>query len=137
MLPGNAEKVRNLGLGLTGRRDHVLPQQSAGMGRAAIRIAPSDASHGRLSSVILFEVDPAGVAILEFERNATRPIHVDRIARGIEASQSMEIKAGDVHFLGRRHGIQTIQTTEDACMHFRIDLRRSSLLPKFGESLAL
>jgi len=29
MLAGNAEKLRNLGLGLAGRRNHVLPQQRA------------------------------------------------------------------------------------------------------------
>jgi hypothetical protein len=49
----------------------------------------------------------------------------------------MEIKAGDVHFYWRRRGIQTIQTTKHTFMHFRIDLRRSSLLPKLGERLAL
>jgi hypothetical protein len=62
---------------------------------------------------------------------------MDRIARGFEASQSMKIKAGDVHFLRHRSGIQAIQTAKDTFMHFRINLRRSSLLPKFGERLAL
>jgi hypothetical protein len=62
---------------------------------------------------------------------------MNRIARGFEASQSMKIKAGDVHFLRRRRGIQAIQTTKDTFVHFRIDLRRSSLLPNFGERLAL
>jgi len=57
---------------------------------------------------------------------------MDRIARGFEASQSMKIKAGNVHFLRRRRSIQAIQTTKDTLMHFRIDLRRSPLLPKFG-----
>src|SRR5712691_5880223 len=93
-------------------------------------------SHDGLSSVILFEVDPAGVAVLEFKRDAPRPIHVDRIARRPEASQRMKIKTGDVHFLRRCSGIEAIQTTKDARMHLRVDLRRSSLLPKLGESLA-
>src|SRR5262249_5797785 len=90
----NAEKLHNLGFGLRGRRDHVLSQQSTRMGRAAIWIALSAIDHDRLSSVVLFEVNPAGIAVLEFKRDAPRPIHMDRIARGFEASQSMKIKAG-------------------------------------------
>src|SRR5204862_3066453 len=46
-------------------------------------------------------------------------------------------KAGEVHFLWCRRGIQAIQTTKDTFTYFRIDLRRSPLLPKFGERLAL
>src|SRR5581483_4723817 len=107
------------------------------MGRAAIWIALGAIDHDCLSSVILFEVYSAGVAVLELKRDAPRPIHMDRIARGFEASQSMKIKAGDVHFLWRRRSIQAIQATKDAFVHFPIDLRRSSLLPKFGERLAL
>jgi hypothetical protein len=76
--------------------------------------------------------DPANIlfAVLEFERDAPRPIHVDRVARGLKASQGMEIKAGDVHFLGHCSSIQAIQTTKDARMHFLVDFRRWSLLPK-------
>jgi hypothetical protein len=136
MLPGNTEKPRDLGLSLAGRGYHVLPQQGAGMGWAAIGIPLSDRSHDFLSSVVLLEVDPAGVAVLEFEREAPRPIHVNRIARGLKASQSMEIKARDVHFFWYGHDIQPIETTNDALMHFRVDLRGAPLLPKFGESLA-
>src|SRR5215470_12409518 len=106
------------------------------MGRTAIWIALGYMSHDCLSSVILFEIDPAGVAVLEFKGDAPRPIHMDRIAHGFEASQSMKIQAGDVHFLRHRSGIQAIQTTKDTFMHFRVDLRRSSLLPKLGERLA-
>jgi len=49
MLAGNAEKLRNLGLGPSGRRNYVLPQQRPGMGRAPIRIALDDMSHDYLS----------------------------------------------------------------------------------------
>jgi hypothetical protein len=37
MLAGNVEKLRNLGLGFAGRRNHVLAQQRAGVGRAVTR----------------------------------------------------------------------------------------------------
>ena len=64
-----------------------------------------------VSSVILLEVDAAGVAILEFERDAPWPIHMDRVTRRFEASQRMEIKAGHVHFFRLRSDIQTVQAT--------------------------
>src|SRR6476646_7133156 len=100
------------------------------MGRAAIRIAPGAIHHDCLSSVVLLEIDAASITVLEFKRDAPRSIHVDRVARGFEASQSMKIEARDVHFLRHRRGIQAIQTTKHPFMHFRIDLRGSSLLPK-------
>jgi hypothetical protein len=46
------------------------------MSRAAIWIALSAIDHDCLSAVILFEVNPAGIAILEFKRDAPRPIHM-------------------------------------------------------------
>jgi hypothetical protein len=48
--------------------------------------------------VVLFEVDATGVIVFEFKRNAPWSIDMDRIARRFEASQGMEIKAGDIHF---------------------------------------
>ena len=82
-----------------------------------IRIPLGAIDHDCRSAVILFEVNPAGIAVLEFKRDPPRPIHMDRIARGLKASQGMEIKAGDIHFLGHRSGIQAIQTTKDrACI---------------------
>jgi hypothetical protein len=54
--------------------------------------------------VISLEVNAAGIATLEFKRDAPRPIHMDRIERGFEASQSMKIKPGDVHFLRHPSG---------------------------------
>jgi len=73
MLPGNAEKLRNLDLGLAGCRNHVLSQQSAGVSGAAIWIAPCDACHDDLSSVILFKIPATGVAVFEFKRDAHGP----------------------------------------------------------------
>ena len=61
--------------------------------------------------MILFEVDAPGVAILEFERDAPRSIYMDRIAQWFEASQGMEIKAGDVHFLGSYDDVEAVQST--------------------------
>jgi hypothetical protein len=94
-------------------------------------------SHDYLSSVILLEVDAASVAVLKFERDAPRSIHMDRIARWVEASQGMEIETGDVHFF-RPHGdIQAIQATKNAPVHLRVDLSGPPSLPKLGKTLAL
>jgi Domain of unknown function (DUF4926) len=40
MLARDAQKLRDLSLGPAGRRNHIFPQQCAGMGRAAIPVAP-------------------------------------------------------------------------------------------------
>jgi hypothetical protein len=67
-------------------------------GRAAIRIALGDIRHDHLSSVMLLEVDPAGIAVLEFERDAPRPIYMDRIARGPEAPSKHENQSQERSF---------------------------------------
>jgi hypothetical protein len=89
-----------------------------------------------LSSVILLEIYPAGVAIFKFERDAPRSIHMDRVPRGFEASQRMEIKAKDVHFFRPRGDVQAIQATQDTRMHLRVDFRSPPFLPKLGKTLA-
>ena len=73
---------------------------------------------------------------LEFKRNAPRSIHVDRIARRLEASQGMEIKPGDVHLFGPHDDVQAVQSAEDAGMHLGVDLARAPFFPKFGKALA-
>src|SRR5437763_11712657 len=89
MLTGNAEKPRDLGLGPAGRRNHILPQQGARMGRTAIRVTLGDMSHGWRSLVILFEVHAASIAVIEFEGDAPRPIYMDRLTRWLEAAQGV------------------------------------------------
>src|SRR5580704_982063 len=89
-----------------------------------------------VSSVILLEVDAPGVAILECERDAPGPVHVDRIARGFETSQGMEVETGNVHFFRLRGDVPAIDATQYASMHLRVDLPRPPLLPKLGKALA-
>jgi hypothetical protein len=90
-----------------------------------------------ISSVILFEVDPASVAVHEFEGNAPWSVHMDRIARRFEASQGMEIEAGKVHFVRPRDDIQAVKASKDAFIHPGVDPGGSSSFPKIGQSLAL
>ena len=79
--------------------------------------------------VVLLEIDSAGVAIFEFERDAPRSIDVDRIAFWAKAVQSVKVEAGDIHFLGAEGDVETVQPRENALLHFRINLRTPALGP--------
>jgi hypothetical protein len=54
----------------------------------------------------------------------------------VEASQRMKIKAGNVHFLGPRDDVQTVQAAQNARLHLGVDLGGPTALPKLGETLA-
>jgi hypothetical protein len=58
--------------------------------------------------VILLEIDAAGIAVVELERDA-RSVYMNRISSRLKTSQRMEIKAGNVHFLWPRSDVQAIQ----------------------------
>jgi hypothetical protein len=58
--------------------------------------------------MVLFEIDTAGLAVFEFERNAPRPIDVDRIASWIEPLQGMKVEAWNVHLFGPDGDIETV-----------------------------
>jgi hypothetical protein len=87
--------------------------------------------------VILLEIDSAGLAIFEFERDAPRSINVDRIALRVKAVQSVKIEARDIHFLGADGDIKTVQPRENTFLHFRINLRTPALAPQLRKGLAL
>jgi len=87
--------------------------------------------------VILLEIDSAGVAIFEFERNAPRSINVDRIAFWVKAVQNVKVEAGDIHFLGADGDVETVQPCENTLLHFRINLRTPALGPQLRKGLAL
>jgi hypothetical protein len=59
--------------------------------------------------VILLEIDAAGIAVFEFERDAPWSIYMNRLPSRLKASQRMEIKAGNVHFLWPRDDVQAVQ----------------------------
>jgi hypothetical protein len=86
--------------------------------------------------MVSFEIDVAGLAIFEFERDAPRSIDVDRIAFRIESLQGMKVEARNVHFLGSDGGVEPIEPCENSFMHLRIDLRTLALGPKFRKGLA-
>src|SRR5260370_15047711 len=87
--------------------------------------------------VILLEIDSASVAIFEFERDAPRPVDMDRIALRIKAMQGVEVEASDVHFLSAAGDVETVQPCKNALVHFCTNLRTRALRPQLRNGLAL
>ena len=109
MLARNPGHPRDFGIRFPGSGDHVLAEQFAWMRRAAVRIAV----HSPLL-VILREVQGTGVAVAELERDAPRPIQMDREAGWRVTSQRMEVDSRQIHVLWRRRGIKGGQPPQDA-----------------------
>jgi hypothetical protein len=86
--------------------------------------------------MILLEIDAAGFAILEFEGDAPWSIDVDRIALRIEPPEGMKVEARNVHFLGSKSDVETVQPCENAFVHLRIDFRTLAPGPKLRNGLA-
>jgi hypothetical protein len=84
--------------------------------------------------MILFQIHPEGVGSTELERDAPRPIHMNRIPLRL-APKWMEIVSGPVHFLGRRHAVERIKTDANASVHAGIYLWRLTAFEKFSECL--
>jgi hypothetical protein len=61
---------------------------------------------------------------------------VDRITSWIESLQGIKIEAWNIHLLRPDGNIKTIQAHENALVHFRVDLRSSTLAPEFGTRFA-
>ena len=87
--------------------------------------------------MVLLEIDAAGLTIFEFERDAPRSIDMDRITPRIEPLQGMKVEAWDVHFLSSDRDVETVESCENALMHFRIDLRTPALRPQLRKGFAL
>jgi hypothetical protein len=86
--------------------------------------------------MILFEIDTASVARVEFKGNAPRAIDVNRVTGGDKSLQRMKIESGKVHLFRRGRGIEAIKPYQDAFMHLDIDLCGATLRPQVGERFA-
>ena len=84
--------------------------------------------------MILLEIDPVSVAILEFESDAPGAVHMDSVTDWLSL-QTMEVKAEHVHVLGERGAIELIETPQNPGAHLRVDLRRLSFRPEIAKSL--
>ena len=78
----------------------------------------------------LLEIDTEGVSGVEFEGYAPRAVHMDRVTRGNEAFESMEIKARKVHLSRCCYNIQAIKAGKsepDEDLHWMSPPRRQML----------
>lgn len=80
--------------------------------------------------MILLEIDPVSVAILEFESDAPGAVHMDSVTDWLSLP-TMEVKAEHVHVLGERGAIELIETPQNPGVH----LRRLSFRPEIAKSL--
>ena len=95
--------------------------------------APFDILH----SVILFEIDVEGVTSFEFESDAPRSVHMDRVASRIEARQRVKVVSRHVYLGDLDRFIDRIKTDAYALVHSLIDFGSLSSLEKIGQRLAL
>lgn len=79
--------------------------------------------------MVLFQIDLMGVAVLEGEGDAPRPIDVDGISRRLEPAERVKVEAREVHVLRDRNGIETRQTPLYPLMQPEIDPRALPLDP--------
>src|SRR5882762_4963948 len=90
-----------------------------------------------LHSVVLFEIDVEGVTSLEFESDAPRSVHMDRVASRIEARQRVKVVSRHVYLGDLDRFIDRIKTNAYAPVHSLIDFGGLPGLEKIGQRLAL
>src|ERR1700722_6767692 len=74
MLTGNPQQASSVRLSPAGRRNDLIAQQRARVGKAALGIADRwIGRHRSLPSVILFEIDVECIAVLELRRRRPAP----------------------------------------------------------------
>jgi len=87
--------------------------------------------------VILLKIDSENVIAIELERDAPRPVDMDRVAGWIEAFERVKIEAGKVQLIERDQNIKARQANHEPPVHAGIDLARSAGVPKVCQRLAL
>ena len=145
MLPRNAEQAGNFNLLLARGRQHILTQQGAGVGGTPLEVSfggmvghfiPLWGGYNQSrASVVLFIVDTIRISILEFECDAPRSVHVNRIA-GWLSVQTVEIEAKQIHFVGVYGSVQLVEPSQDSFVHLSVDLRRFFARPQVAERVA-
>src|SRR4051812_23030491 len=76
------------------------------------------------NSVVLFEVDASGIAVLPFEGDAPRPVYVDRIALRA-ALRGVEVEARLAQHVERGSRVERIQPAAGAVLQIGADRGRS------------
>jgi hypothetical protein len=86
-----------------------------------------------LHSVVLLEIDVKGVTSFEFESDAPRSVHMDRVASRVEARQQVKIVPRHVYLGDLDRFIDRIETNAYAPVHSLIDFGGPSGLEKIGQ----
>jgi hypothetical protein len=86
--------------------------------------------------VVLLEIDAGGVAVVEFECDAPRAVHVDRIADGRETPQRMKIKSRKVHFIRRRTGVKPVEPKQNPAVKTFVDFSGPASGPEIRKRFA-
>jgi hypothetical protein len=73
--------------------------------------------------MILLEIDLEDVSIPKLERDAPRPIDMDRIASRSKATKRVEVVAGNVHAFRGSRGVQSLKSAEDPRVESGVDPR--------------
>jgi hypothetical protein len=87
--------------------------------------------------MILLEVHAPRISVREFEGQAPRAVHMDRIADWRKALERMEVEDGQIHIFGLGRNVETVEPEQDAPMHPNIDRLGASFGPEVRKRLAL
>jgi len=88
-----------------------------------------------MASVILDEVHAVGVAHVELECQATWSIDMDRVSRGLEVAERVELPSWHVHVADCRSRVQSREALKKPEVVDFVDLRGLPALEKFGSPL--
>lgn len=117
VLARDAKQPRDFRLRFSDGRKHVLAEQLPRMRRAYVRV-----THRLFLLVILFEVYSESIAFAEFESDAPRAIHMDRVAFGTVTMKPMKIEAGKVEVFQRVRIVENVQPPFYSAVKSRVKL---------------
>jgi hypothetical protein len=86
--------------------------------------------------VILLKIDAKRISGVEFEGYAPWPVDMDRVARRIEALQSVKIEPRQIHLPRRGYDIEPIKAKQDARVELGVDFSRAAFRPQLRKPLA-
>lgn len=87
--------------------------------------------------MILLKIDSLRISVREPKGDAPGTTDMDGVTNWRKTLQRMKVEARDVHFVRRFGDVQSVKTSQNACMQSRVDPSCSSSGPQVGEGLVL
>jgi hypothetical protein len=84
----------------------------------------------------LFQIDLNCILAIEFKCDAPGAVHMNRLARRIEAAQGMKIKARQVHTTRFGYDIEAVEPYLDSLVQPFVDPARRAVIEQFGQRFA-